>query len=337
VNSFLIVRLGSLGDVVHAIPVAAALRAEFPHARIDWTIDPRYMGLLELVTVVDRRIGLDPRDVFRGTGTRFFRTFGEMRGARYDAVIDLQGLVKSALLARAARGLRTIGFPRKHLREPLARLFYTDAPDPGAATHVIYKNLSLLDPLGVKDRSVRFPLAVPASPTVDAVVRRFAPEGFALLNPGAAWPNKRWPPACFGAVAAAIRQAHGLRSLVLWGPGEQGLAHEVEAASAGAAQAAPPTTIKELVGLARAARLMISGDTGPLHVAGAVGTPIIALFGPTQPERNGPWGLHDVTISRVDRCVCLYERRCKRAMPCIIDIGVDEVLEGVDRRMAVRG
>jgi len=252
-------------------------------------------------------------------------------------VIDLQGLLKSAMLARSVRGRRTIGFPRKHLREKLARLFYTDAPDPGDATHVIYKNLALLAPLKVLDRRLRFPLEIPHTSTVIQVVNRFEPDGYVLINPGAAWPNKQWPPERFGAVAAAIARDFGWRSLVLWGPGEQEIAHRVVAESGGAAEASPPTTITDLVGIARSARLMISGDTGPLHIAAAVSTPIVALYGPTRPERNGPWGLYDVAISRVQNCSCVYERTCKKAERCIDDISVAEVMSAVQRRIAARG
>ncbi len=335
-TSFLIVRLGSLGDVVHAIPFAAALRTAFPGARIDWITDPRYTGLLEMVTALDRRIPLDPRAAWAGP-RGVLRTLRELRRNAYDAAFDLQGLLKSAVIARAVKAARVIGFPRRHLREPLARLFYSETAEPGAATHVIHMNLALLASVGVSDRRVSFPLAIPKSETVDSVARRFAPGGFALINPGAAWPNKRWPAPCFGAVAAALRESHGLRSLVLWGPGERELAHEVAAAAAGAADVAPPTTVQELAGIARAARLMISGDTGPMHVAAAVGTPLVTLFGPTRAERNGPWGLYDVALSRVDRCACVYERRCRRDMPCINDIGVDEVFEAVVRRLGSHG
>jgi ADP-heptose:LPS heptosyltransferase len=123
---------------------------------------------------------------------------------------------------------------------------------------------------------------------------------------------------------------------VLWGPGEQELAHDVVAASAGAAQPSPPTTIRDLVGIARHATLMISGDTGPLHIAGAVGTPLVALYGPTRAERNGPWDLQDVSISHVDRCSCVYERTCRKTERCIDDIEVAEVMTAVHRRMASR-
>ena len=334
-NSFLIVRLGSLGDVVHGIPVVAALRQEFPTSRIDWMVDPRYVELLNLVVGLDRRIGVDPRAVKRGRARQRFReTLRELRHTGYDAAIDLQGLLQSAMLARSIRARRTIGFPRKHLREPLARLFYTDAPDPGDATHVIYKNLSLLAPLQVTDRRVRFPLEIPRTATSQQIINRFEGHDYTLINPGAAWPNKRWPPARFGAVAALIAREFGWRSLVLWGPGEQELAHEVVATSGGAAEISPPTTITDLFGVARTARLMISGDTGPLHIAGAVNTPIVALYGPTRPERNGPWGLSDVALSRVHQCSCLYERKCRKAERCIDDISVAEVISAVQRRVA---
>jgi lipopolysaccharide heptosyltransferase I len=334
-NRFLIVRLGSLGDVVHGIPVAAALRHEYPTSRIDWLVDPRYVELLNLVVGLDRRIGVDPHAIKRGPARRRFRqTVRELRDTGYDAAIDLQGLLKSAMLARSVRAHQTIGFPRRHLREPLARLFYTDAPDPGLATHVIYKNLALLAPLHVTDLRVRFPLEIPRTATTTQIIHRFERRDYALVNPGAAWPNKRWPPAKFGAVAAGIEREFGWRSLVLWGPGEQELAHEVAAQSGGAAEISPPTTITDLVGLARGARLMISGDTGPLHIAGAVNTPIVALYGPTRPDRNGPWGLSDVSISRVQQCSCVYERKCRKTECCIDDISVAEVMSAVQRRVA---
>ena len=333
---FLIVRLGSLGDVVHAIPAAAALRARYPQAHIDWMVDPRYEELVRLVQCVDRTVLVDPRELSRG-GSRLFATLKELRRTRYDAVIDLQGLLKSAILARLVRAGRTIGFPRAHLREPLARVFYTDAPHPGGGAHVIDKNLSLLRPLDVADQHVRFPINVPRTPAAASVAERFAGDGYAILNPGAAWPNKRWPADRFGAIAAGMRREQDLRSLVLWGPGEHPLASGVAAASSGAAEAGPPTTIVDLIGIARGARVMVSGDTGPLYVAAAVGTPVVALFGPTRPERNGPWAPDDISLSRVAQCACLFERRCRRAVPCIDDISVDEVMAAVRQRLSAHG
>jgi ADP-heptose:LPS heptosyltransferase len=213
----LIVRLGSLGDVIHAIPAVAAL-INHSGARVDWIVDPRYVDLLKTIEGIGRVISFDTRqDSLLGTARR-------LRGERYEAVIDLQGLLKSAILARMAGGRRTIGFTSPHLREPLARFFYTETHDPGDVVHVIDKGLALMRALGVHDTTVRFPLGLHPETRPDAYV---------LLNPGAAWPNKRWPPERFGALAAAIRERRGLRSVVLWGPGEEALAAAVVDASRG--------------------------------------------------------------------------------------------------------
>jgi len=326
VHRFLIVRLGSLGDVVHAVPTAAALRAHFPDARIDWAVDPRYVEVLDLVSGLDGRVGVDTRS------PAALRTMRDLRSVRYDAAIDLQGLVKSAVLARAARADRTIGFPRAHLRESLARFLYTHTPDV-RATHVVFKNLALLEPLGVRGPRVEFPLDIIPTAAAEQVATAAGAAGYALLNAGAAWPNKRWPPARFGALAAAIRERFGLQCVVLWGPGEESLATAVVDASTGAARLAPPTSITDVFALAKAARLMMSGDTGPLHIAGAVGTPTVSLFGPTNPERNGPWLQADVALSRFAGCSCHYQRRCRRGEPCINEIGVSEVVAAVERRI----
>jgi ADP-heptose:LPS heptosyltransferase len=137
-------------------------------------------------------------------------------------------------------------------------------------------------------------------------------------------------------LARAIRDRHGLRSVVLWGPGEAELADAVVRESDGAAVAAPPTSILDLVALARVASLVVSGDTGPLHIAAAVGVPAVALFGPTNPLRNGPWDTADVSISLYDRCDCHYERRCRRTADawCLGSIGVDDAALAVDQRLA---
>ncbi len=330
---FLIVRLGALGDVVHAIPVAAALRSAYPSARIDWMIDPRYVDVVRMVTAVDHAVPIDPR----ASVVRLFGSLSELRRRKYTAAIDLQGLLKSAGLARMAGAGRTIGFPQEHLREPMARAFYSDAPELGAAPHVVHKNLALLRGVGIEVGEPAFPLEVPRTPALEVAQGRVGAGPFAVINPGAAWPNKRWPPERFGAVAAAVREHFGWPSLVLWGPREEALASAVVAASSGAAVLAPPTAIVDLFGIAKAARIVISGDTGPLHIAAAVGTPVVGLFGPTRAERNGPWSAADVVVARTDRCTCLYERQCRLASPCIDAIAVDEVMRAVVRRLDVHG
>jgi heptosyltransferase-1 len=329
---FLIVRLGSLGDVVHAIPAVAALKRRHPASVIDWVVDPRYVDLVKLVTVVGSVFPFDPRHSLAA----FLAWWQFGRERQYDVAIDLQGLIKSAVLSRAVGARRAIGFDRAHLREPVASLFYTKTVDPGDAPHVIQKGIGLMRAVGVDDQTIAFPLAIPRSSAAEAVAARAGTSGYALINPGAAWPNKRWPPERFGAVAAAIRERHGLGSVVLWGPGEEAAASAIVAASHGAAEQAPPTTITDIVAVAKGASLMVSGDTGPLHIAAAVGTPIVALFGPTRAERNGPWATSDISISRFDSCVCHYQRRCRRDRPCIDDISIEDVIAAVERRVAAR-
>jgi heptosyltransferase I len=331
-NKFLIVRLGSLGDIIHAVPAAAALRRAYPQAGIDWLVDVRHRDLLELVPVVDRRIAVNT-----SSAGSLSSAVGELRRARYDAALDLQGLLKSAALARLSGAQRVIGFPADLLRERAARFFYTETAG-DMAPHVIDRNLSMLKAVGVRMPECEFPLE-DRNPRIAADARSrlgiAEEERFALLNPGAAWPNKRWPPVYFAEVARELAKRHDLRSLVLWGPGEESIAQAVAAASDNTAAVSPPTNIADLVSLIKAAALMISGDTGPMHVAGASGTPLIGIFGPTDPQRNGPWAEDDLAVSRFRACACHYQRQCRISGWCLLDISPREVMELVDKRLRV--
>ncbi len=348
--NILIVRLSSLGDIVHTLPAAAALRRAFPAARIDWLVDARYRAILDLVPTIDQRLVIGrPRasngvhggveQVFEGWN-RLWDAVLELRRRRYDLAFDFQSLLKSAILARSSGAGRVIGFATPDLRERGARLFYTVTQPTTGASHVVDKSLALLQAAGITDTRREFPIEAAASPVVGRVREALgigAADRFALINPGAGWPNKRWPPERFGAVAAALRDRHGLRTAVLWGPGEQRLAAEVAEASDGAAAMTPPTTIRDVVALCGAAVLMISGDTGPMHVAAALGVPIVGIYGPSDPTRNGPWLPTDVAISRFHACVCRYRRRCRQAAACIADITVEEVTHAVGARLAAAG
>jgi lipopolysaccharide heptosyltransferase I len=339
-SRILIVRLGALGDVVHAIPVAAALRRAFPHARIDWLVSAKHREILDLVPVIDRRLVINDRGDASG-GASLVPALGELRRARYDIAIDLQGLIKSAMLARLSGAPRVIGFSSRYARERPASLFYTDVYDPGRGglydpretRHVVALNLNVLSLVGIAGGQVEFPIEDPASEPARAIVERTGGR-FALLNPGAAWPNKRWPPARLAAVAVDVRARHGLTSVVLWGPGEETLAEEVVAAANGAAIRSPKTTIADLVALARRAALMVSGDTGPTHIASALGTPIVGIYGPTRPARNGPLSALDITVSRDAVCQCHHLRRCRLDRMCLLDIDAAEVIGAIDRRLA---
>ena len=337
---FLIVRLGALGDVVHAIPVAAALRRARPDARIDWLVSAKHREILDLVPIIDRRLAINDRGGASG-GASFLAAVRELRQARYDVAIDLQGLTKSAMLARSSGAPRVVGFSSRYAREFAARPFYTDAHDPGRGglydpretRHVVDINLSVLSVLGITAVRPEFPIEDVASDTARAISERTGGR-YALLNPGAAWPNKRWPPARLAAIASQLRANHGLTSVVLWGPGEEALAADVVAQSNGAALLSPKTTIADLVAIARRAALMVSGDTGPVHIAAALGTPIVGIYGPTRPVRNGPMSPRDIAVSRDAICQCHHLRRCRLDRMCLLDIDVAEVAAAVERRLA---
>lgn len=331
-GGFLVVRLGALGDLVHTLPAVASLRRAYPDTRIDWLVEPRHRELLDLVPILTSVIVLERRSV--GGWLDISR---RLRQRRYDVALDFQGLVKSAALARFSGATDVIGFDRMALREPAARWFYRAAAAVGEGRHVIQKNLALVsEVLGRRETVLEFPLRDIASPAL-ADVRSRGITRFALVNPGAAWPNKRWPAERFGAVAAHLASAHGLTPLVLWGPNERDLADRVVAASGGAAAVAPETRLSDLVALSRAASFIVSGDTGPLHVACAVGTPSVSLFGPTDAARNGPWDPRDRVLTRYDTCPCHYKRQCAQpAGWCLGTIGVDEVLAAIDARLAPR-
>jgi heptosyltransferase-1 len=330
----LVVRLGSLGDLVHTLPAVAAIRLVHPFAQIDWLVDRVHREFLDLVPAISSTIPLR-----KATGGGWLQALRELRARQYDVAIDFQGLIKSAALARLSGAATVIGFDRASAREGTASLFYTQRVAAGDASHVIDKNLRLAAILGAPIHRRDFPILPIPSPAL-ATIRAQGIGRFALLNCGAAWPNKRWPAERFGHLATWLFERHGLASVALWGPGEQALADEVVRCSKGAAVAAPPTSLADMVAITAEAELMVSGDTGPTHVASAMGTPVVALFGPTSPDRNGPWVEADESVSRYDVCDCHYQRECRYGHDdkwCLGSVADAEVRAAVDRRLSARG
>jgi lipopolysaccharide heptosyltransferase I len=328
----LVVRLGSLGDLIHTLPAVAAIRAAHPGLEIDWLVDRVHADLLALVPGLSRVVTLGERSAKGWLAAR-----RELRARSYDVALDFQGLIKSAILARLSGARRVVGFDRASLREPAAAFCYSDTVAAAESGHVIHKNLRLAAAMGARADRLEFPIRHVDSPVLQALRDRGL-TAFAVMNPGAAWPNKCWPPPMFGEVAGHLADRHGLPSLVLWGPGEQSRADAVAAAAGGSAVVAPPTTLVDLVAIMRGASIVVSGDTGPLHIAAAAGAPVVAIFGPTDPARNGPWAPADVSLSRYDRCACHYERQCRRdeAGWCLGTIAVSDVKDAIDRRLAAR-
>ena len=328
---FLILRLGSIGDIVHAMPLASALRTSFRDAEVDWLVERALSHVVAMCPDVSRAITIETRRVAGPGG--WLDVIARLRREPYDAALDAQGLLKSAVLARASGARRVIGWSRAHLREPAAAAFYTERVDASGVVHVIDKNLSLLRAVGVQAASRDVRLRVPDEGAEELRAWPVGGARYALINPGATWPNKRWPPDRFGALAARLREAHGLASVVAWGPEDAALADAVVAASKGAAVMAPALDLAAFVRAARRAAVVISGDTGPLHLACAAGAPVVGIFGPTDPRRNGPWAADDTWVSRFERCACHHQRSCRAASWCLLEVGTDEVAAAVARRL----
>ena len=338
----LIVRLSALGDIVHALPVLAAIKKAIPNAEVDWVVEENYASILSIAQGLRRRVIVRAK---RSFATPDAISFGGITGYHaaakylwnqdYDFALDLQGLIKSAMWARISFADKVIGFDPPNLREPQAAFLYSQTVTPVDARHVIQKNLSILSALDIKTDAIDMPLTPHASADTTAAIETAGGHmQYVVINPGAAWPNKRWPPERFGALAAALQRHSRLRSLVTWGPSEKDLANRVVSASEGAASLAPATTVSDLAVLMRQAALVVSGDTGPLHIAAAMGTPLVGLYGPTWPERNGPWDPRDIVISRANVCVCHHKRQCLRGAPCINEITLEEVVAAAEKRLA---
>jgi ADP-heptose:LPS heptosyltransferase len=329
----LLVRLSAIGDVVHTLPALAALRAA--GHRAGWAVEPAARALLlgnpalEAVAPVPASRGFRFREA-----TAALRV---LRAGGYDVALDFQGLWKSAAWARLSGARRVIGYAGPHRREPASALLVGErAALPVDAVHVIDKNLALLRTLGIEavgSRAFPLPDTAPESRRVERELAGLGLRDFAVLNPGGGWASKLWPAERFAALAARLR-ALGLRSIVTWGPGEEGLAERVAAASDGAAVRSFPTTLLEYLEIARRARLVVAADTGTLHLACALGTPVVGLFGPTDPARNGPFAALDRTVRRVPPCAPCHRRVCSTHLGIMQAIPVDEVAAAAEARLA---
>lgn len=334
----LVVRLSAIGDVVHALPALAALRRGVPDVRVSWVVERGAAAILRHVRGVDRLVEVDTRSWRRQllraeTRRDVAARLGSLRAEPVDVALDMQGLLKSGLVALASGSPRRVGFATPALREPASRVFLNEQVEVDDSGHVIEKNLALVRHLGVDTSGpYEFPVEVP--PEDERVVAGLAPgRPFAILNPGGGWWTKLWPAEAFGRLADELLEDFGLASVVTYGPGEQGLAARVAASSARGAATPVSVSLVQFFALARRASVFVGGDTGPLHLAAAAGAPVVGIYGPTDPARNGPFDARDATVGRSDlpcRLNC-YRRTCDH-WECM-DIPVDVVQRAVASRL----
>ena len=339
----LLVRLSSIGDIVHTLPALSAVRRNYPKAHIDWLVESRYAEILTIVSGIDTVVEIDtfgirkfPWSLEKWGG--LVSNLQQLRRINYDIILDFQGTLKSAVSARLARGKRRIGYGVAALKESPAALFYSErASLDGGGTHVIEHHLHLLSKLGIYTKKRDFSMTVSEDVygEVDREIAALGLSEFVLLNPGGNWNTKRWAPEKFGRLAEAIYKELHIPSLVLWGPGDQGLASSVVESSEGAAYLMPPTGISSMIAFATRARLFVTGDTGPMHLASAFNVSIVGIFGPTDPNRNGPFGLKDEIVSKEVPCGPCYKNRCPGyGNVCMTSINVEDVMVAVRQKLA---
>lgn len=347
IDRLLVVRLSAMGDVIHTLPAVYALRLAFPRAFIGWQIESRWAELLcspgsprrgprssqrplvdEVHPVNLKAWGksLFSIPTFQGIAT----VWNDVRSAYYDVAVDLQGAMRSAVLARWS-GARVV-YGASEPREAPASLWYTRKAV-AQGRHVIEQNLSLAEAIiGRRMKlSTDASCPLPRDPEAEArVAKNLAQQGigdFAILNPGAGWGAKRWPAERYGEVAHRLARA-GICPLINCGPGEEELFRAVLAASGGTAKPASGS-ITELIALTRRARLFIGGDTGPMHLAAALRVPVVAIFGPTDPARNGPYGTRSIVL-RSPESLTTHARRVEPD-EAMLAIGSDAVIAAAEK------
>ena len=342
----LIVKLGSIGDIVHTLPSLAAIRKALPDAKISWVVERRSIEILRDNPILDRLIEVDTKALRRGlmsgeTLRAPRQQLRQLRASAFDLALDFQGLLKSASIARLSGARRIFGFSSDGLREPASRLLLSRSVSISKNSHVIRKNLELVKGalnIPVPDQADEFEFPIATDPGHVAEARNaelLAGGEFAILNPAGGWPTKLWSAERFGRLADELWSHHKLRSLVTYGPGEEALADTVLSSSTSGKVKAISLSLKGFYELAKRAQVYVGGDTGPTHLAIAARAPIVGLFGPTEWWRNGSPRADDICVERLDidcRTDC-HRRECSKWI--CMDIEVDRVFQAVTQRLRV--
>lgn len=325
---FLVVRLGSLGDIVHTFPAVAGLRESFPAAEIIWLTHPRWKALVESSELATE---------IWATETRSYASVREIlsriREKHFTAAIDYQGLWKSAALPFLVRVPRRIGFSSHSIREFGVPLLYTDRVR-STLTHIADQNGELSLRAGARSGVGAVTLSAPSlqEAFVVQLLRGFSIDRYVVLSPGGGWRSKCWPPDRYGVLCQQIRAKLGLRCVLNQGPGDDACIAAVKCASGEADLIAYNGSLGQLMALLRNALCVVGGDTGPLHLAVALGTPAVALFGPTDPARNGPYRSpgpsgKDIVL-RSPQARTTYKRG-DQPDPALLELDVPTVFEAV--------
>lgn len=343
IRRILLIRLSSLGDVVHTLPALRTLRRTFPDAHITWVVEDKFKDVLQGNPDLNEILVVRTRDWRRQRNLATLREMREffrvLRGRNFDLAIDIQGLIKTGIIAALSGAPLKVGFDRRDCREQLNALFTNvKVPHVGRQTHVVEKNLSMIRALGAEAPSHEFVVHVPEE--AEAKTRTFFdahPEleqrPIVVLHSGVGYRTKQWELERFARLGDRISEELDAHILLTWGPGEQDKVQRLSSLMKHKHWVAPPSTLHQSMALFQKASLFVGGDTGTLHLCAAMDIPTVSLFGPTDPVYNGPFGSpHEVIVKKL-HCSFCYKKTCPTQNECMDGITVDEVFEAVTTRM----
>lgn len=332
-HNIIIVKLGSLGDIVHTLPLANALKDNFPDICIDWVVEKKFHGLLEGHPAIEEAIVFDRQKSYVKTLLSFINIIKRIRSKKYDILIDLQGSLKGSLIVLFSGCSRRMGFRRGSSRVETASTLFTNWKAAERGAHIIDRNLCFAEILGAGRINVSYkvPLHSPAVEDTAGFLRQKHISGkrIVILHPGVTWVTKRWPLANYIRLAEEIAGKIPESAIVVSaGPGEKALGAGFKKKCKTDITVADNMSLPQLAALLDVCEIFIGSDTGPLHLAAALGKIVIGLYGPTDPGRNGPYGKGNFVVSSGKLCAGCWQRKCPD-ISCMNDIKVSDVMEKI--------
>jgi len=337
----LILKLSSLGDILHTLPVLRALRENQPSAYIAWMVEERYRDLLEGNSYLDEIITVRTKAWRKNWSLDTLREINQsiqkMRQSKFDTVLDLHGLLKTGIIAGLSGAKRRIGFPRQLCKEKISAWFTNvKGPRTGIGTHVVELNHSLAKLAGAGDLSpapLTFQVPPAAEEKIDGFIKNqsgLADKPRVAINPGAGFESKQWDLIRFANLADRIVQDLGYEVILTWGPGEESKVATIAEKMEQSCHIAPATSVVESIALYKRLDLMVSCDSGPLHMCAGLGIPTVSIFGPTDPDRNGAYGTNHEVVCKKLPCSYCWKRSCPLGTrECMDSVQVEEVFSAV--------
>ena len=351
----LIVKMSAIGDVIHTLPALNAIRNHFPKAHITWLVEEAAADLVMGHKALDRVIVSKRKTLvkklfsplFKDAAMEILSFVRKLRDTDYDMIIDFQGLLKSAFMVMLARGKRKIGFDRGMDHAEGSHLFYNERISPvSMEIHALKRGLMMLESLGIPAYKVEYKLPVTEDDRncIKALLDKngVKPENRVIcINPVATWDTKLWDNKKFASLSDRLEEGHGVKILFTGGPGDRQIIDSIMAMTTRPCiNLAGLTTLKTLAALYERADLLVTTDTGPMHLGVAAGTRVVAIFGSTAPWRTGPHGSHHVVVRSTLSCSPCFKRMCNQKKcnqkKCMASISVDQVPSGVKKQIGFK-